>query len=411
MILCLDDIFSYFNLRPIVGRSSESPSDHRYNATMEYVNEEGKKLRKKDATIYYRNKAKKLIKVPGIQDSPTDVKNYLKTCLKLEIEISDVEIDNIWDELIKRNKVIIDALDQLKRESETDGDVWKTRAYAKAVKILNSLKIPIISGLQVQKIDGIGKGIAAHVDEIINTGGLKSQDERTADAVSRQTTMEKFLSIWGVGPKHAKAWYAKGHREIEDLAAEKLTEQQKVGIKYHTAINTKIPREKAEKLFTSLKTILIKKLKNIKIEMVGSYRRGAEEMGDIDVMISNRENNLDLDEIVTMLEQKDIIVERPVLGVEKFMGIASLSGNLFCRIDIRLVPYEEWGTSLLHHTGSDAFNKQLRQHASQLGYKLSEKGLFKLSVKDDGDERMEINDEKDVFKILEFPYVEPKQRT
>ncbi len=382
---------------------------------MEFLNSDGKKLRKKDKEIYYRLANQKLVKIPSVTSDTGDVKKFVMVCMKMDYANLDVKVvDEMWDQTLARNKMIVDALEDLKSEAETNGDIWKSRAYSKAIKILAALKIPIVSGTQAQKLDGVGPGIAAHITEIIKTGRLKSIEERSEDSIIRQITMEKFMSIWGVGPKHAKTWYTKGHRDIEDLVSEKLTEQQKVGVKYYEDLKLKIPRAEAEAIFSAIKYNINKKFPQSKVELVGSYRRGAEEMGDLDIMVSHDpkiKGGVALNIIINLLTEQGIVTDAPVLGAEKFMGIAiGHELKIFRRVDIRMVPVAEWGTSLLHHTGSDSFNKQIRLQASQMGYKLSEKGLFKLSVKDDGDELIPTLNEKDVLKILDIPYVEPKDR-
>jgi DNA polymerase/3'-5' exonuclease PolX len=382
---------------------------------MELYGPEGKKMKKKDKEVfYYPPSGKKLIKVPGMFDAAADVKNFAQFCLSISHpDVTSTEFEQAWSSALSRNDMVIEAMETLKRENESSGDVWKSRAYAKAVKSLKALKIPIVSGPQVMKIPGIGKGIASHIDEILKTGKLKSQEERLESSIQRQAVIEKFMSIWGVGSKTANVWYAKGHRDIEDLAAEKLTEQQKVGIKYIEDIKEKIPRAEAEEIFDKVKKVIIKLYPKSKVEMVGSYRRGAEILGDIDIIVSTSGKE-ELEKIINSLRDVEIITDAPSLGDEKFMGIALRSegpNEIHRRIDIRLVPIDEWGTALLHSTGPDTFNIQLRQQASQLGYKLSEKGLFRLSVQDDGDELIPTRTEADVFKELGIDFVEPEKRS
>ena len=64
----------------------------------------------------------------------------------------------------------------------------------------------------------------------------------------------------------------------------------------------------------------------------------------------------------------------------------------------------------MHATGPQAFNMQLREQASQMGYKLNEYGLFKLSTTDDEDERLPSHTEEEIFKELGMAYVEPEDR-
>ncbi len=389
---------------------------------MEFYGTEGKKLRKKDfetGDVYYYSPDEEYVKVPGLFSSEAAVKAFALRCVLVSFpEVTERDVDDVWSELMKRNVMIIKALEDLKRENELSGDssaIWKTKAYTSAINALKKLKIPIVSGDQVIKIKGIGKGIAAHIDEIISTGGLKSQDERAEESITRATTLEKFLAIWGVGPKHANAWYAKGHRDIEDLAGEKLTEQQKVGLRYYDDLKQRIPREEATRFYELISSSIHSIYPRAKVEIVGSYRREADTVGDIDIIFSIGDDStpeVALRLVIDQLMESGVVTDDPVCK-EKFMGVGivpSDSESTHRRIDIRVVPADEWGSSLLHHTGSDVFNKNMRLQASQMGYRLSEKGLVKLSVKDDGDELVPTRTERDVFNILGLPWVEPRDR-
>ena len=76
------------------------------------------------------------------------------------------------------------------------------------------------------------------------------------------------------------------------------------------------------------------------------------------------------------------------------------------RLDIRFVPYQSYGASILYFTGSQKFNTDMRNHAIKKGYSLSEYGLTRLS------DKVEIPcfTEEEVFKILKYPYKTPKER-
>ncbi len=76
------------------------------------------------------------------------------------------------------------------------------------------------------------------------------------------------------------------------------------------------------------------------------------------------------------------------------------------RFDIRWIPFESWGTGLLHSTGSDEFNKMIRGKLKSLGYTFSEHGLFNVDTK----EQIAMPKEEDIFKFLGMSYVRPADR-
>ena len=47
----------------------------------------------------------------------------------------------------------------------------------------------------------------------------------------------------------------------------------------------------------------------------------------------------------------------------------------FRRLDIRLLPYDQYYCGILYFTGSDQFNKAMRTHALEQGFTLNEYSL------------------------------------
>jgi DNA polymerase (family 10) len=73
-------------------------------------------------------------------------------------------------------------------------------------------------------------------------------------------------------------------------------------------------------------------------------------------------------------------------------------------INIRAVPKEEFGAGILYFTGPRSFEIFLRQEAKKKGYKLNRHGLF------DSEGKHIVKTEKDIFKKLDIPYIEPEER-
>lgn len=81
------------------------------------------------------------------------------------------------------------------------------------------------------------------------------------------------------------------------------------------------------------------------------------------------------------------------------------------RIDLRLVPYENYFGHVLYFTGSAESNKQMRNVAIEKGFKLSEYGLFRIGEDGKEAERPEsVSSEKDYFTLLGLPYKSPSER-
>lgn len=146
---------------------------------MELFNSEKKPLRKKDTESFYLDENKKMIRVPGMFDTSKEVFEYIKMCVNRSLPtVPESTIREVWKKAEESLSIIIDSLEQIKRENESNGDYFKVRAYARAIKQIERVKVPILSAEQALKIEGIGKGIASHIEEIIKGGGLKSLEER-----------------------------------------------------------------------------------------------------------------------------------------------------------------------------------------------------------------------------------------
>lgn len=185
---------------------------------------------------------------------------------------------------------------------------------------------------------------------------------------------------------------------------------QMVGLKYFKDIQERIPRKEIED-FEKLINLILKKKENIIFQICGSFRRGKETSGDIDILISNKENNKScILSFVKILIELDILVDHLTInGENKYMGIGKLPSKkykTFRRIDIKFVEMESYSASLLYFTGSANLNKEMRRKAIQKGYKLNEYGLYKK----DNNEKLNTPDEKSIFNFLEMDYLNPINR-
>jgi len=98
-----------------------------------------------------------------------------------------------------------------------------------------------------------------------------------------------------------------------------------------------------------------------KYEICGSWRRGKENVGDIDILVEKGSGKY--------LDLSGLNIDWA--GEEKIgFEIESM------HVDIKFVPKESWGAGLLHHTGPYGFNIKLRSMAKKKGWLLNEYGLF-----------------------------------
>ena len=69
------------------------------------------------------------------------------------------------------NVIIADELANLGALERCSGSSeWKVKAYTKAARLIDDLPYEVLNGTDLMKLDGIGKGIAEKIDEIIQYG-------------------------------------------------------------------------------------------------------------------------------------------------------------------------------------------------------------------------------------------------
>lgn len=130
----------------------------------------------------------------------------------------------------------------------------------------------------------------------------------------------------------------------------------------------------------------------------GSYRRGKPDCGDI--------------EIVFLAEDKSGVR----LAISQLFGTTADYGPIMhgpfrgVQFDLFIANTQEWGSMILHATGSGKFNMLMRARAKERGYKLNQYGLWERTS--EGDRRVIGGEsELDYFAGLGMRYVKPEDRS
>ncbi len=314
-------------------------------------------------------------------------------------------------------QIIINALDILRKRDVADNEKFKARAYQKVISQLKDYPNPITSYEDVQLIDGIGDKISQKIKEILETGSLKSA-ERAKENYNIDA-LDAFQNIYDVGPVKASQLVKEGITTIEQLRekvktdTKLLNKKQIIGLKYYEDLLERIPHKEIEE-HEDILNMLIPDESNFTIEIVGSYRRGAETSGDIDVLIrvphnqTAKETQAHFKMYVKLLEGFGYIEEILALGEKKCMAISRIYNGKARRLDLLLTPYDEYPYALLYFTGSDKFNVAFRQHATAQGYTMNEHKMTSTVL--DKPEPPKMLTEKDIFTFLKLQYVDPTQR-
>lgn len=312
---------------------------------------------------------------------------------------------------------------------EKSSNQFRLNQFKKALASINDYPHDITSGEQAKQLDGIGKGIADRIDEILQTGTVHdlAQTEMVQDPVVR--LINELTTVTGIGEANAKKFIEQGVTSLDDLRTKvakgqvKLTHHMEVGLKYYTDFQQRIPYNEV----LDLKQVLVGYVKDmcpdLIVEVCGSHRRQRPTSGDIDVLMTHRKiitdedlirsKNHYLKDIVSALKEIGFIVaDLTTQGDTKYMGVcAHPNVDIGRRIDIRFVPLECYYPALLYFTGSMMCNKLMRTVALEKGYTLNEYGLYRVvNGQKDTDQRIMVHSEQEVFDILGILYLEPKDR-
>ena len=316
------------------------------------------------------------------------------------------------------NAQIADVFEQMADLLEFQGaNAFRVRAYRNGARTIRDLTESVASivaedGSQLQKIDGIGKGVAEKCVTLIESGEIPQLNELKEQVPE---SVLALLRIPGLGPKKAavlfkelniasleqlKAACEEGRvRELKGFAAK--TEKAILdGMSIAEAANQRIYWSDADEIVQAVLEHL-KRCKSIRqIEPAGSYRRGRETVGDLDFLVEST----DPDEVMDRLSEYPGISETIGRGDTK-MSVRLGTG---LQIDLRVVPNESFGAALQYFTGSKDHNVVLRGRAKQNGLKVNEWGVFRA----EGDQETYIagKTEKEVYAALDFPVFSPELR-
>lgn len=347
-------------------------------------------------------------------ESPkTEKKGQYKTDLKVSPDIKPMA--SIAHPLPsgRLNEKFIELMEKLADIMLKQGEPFRARAYQKAQETIMAFPDDILSPEQLTGKPGIGSTIMDKLTEYMQTGTLKVLEREKNNPVNI------LADVYGIGPKKAKELVDKGVTTIAQLRenTQMLNDVQKVGLRYYEDILKRIPRseiEEYESIFDTnfiFATLLKEPNDDPRFEVVGSYRRGAQNSGDIDVIITAKDPKVFVRFIDTLINQK-IILEVLSRGPTKCLVIAKIpSSDSARRVDFLYSTPEEYPFSVLYFTGSKIFNTVMRHQALQMGLTMNEHGLYKMEGKKKGEKVAHtFKDEKDIFNYLHMAYKSPVER-
>uniref|UniRef100_A0A8C8MLW8 DNA polymerase n=1 Tax=Oncorhynchus tshawytscha TaxID=74940 RepID=A0A8C8MLW8_ONCTS len=217
-----------------------------------------------------------------------------------------------------------------------------------------------------------------------------------------------------------------GFRTLEDIRTKaNLNHSQIIGLKHYDDFLDRMPREEAAAIEETVKEAAQFLDPGLLAMACGSYSRGKDTCGDVDVLISHPDGKSHrgvFSKVLQSLHQSGFLTDDLVSHEEsgehkKYMGVCRLPGpgRLHRRLDVIVVPYGEFACSLMYFTGSAHFNRSMRALAKAHVFCLSEHSLNsdmlrQGSLKVYGGTPRPTLTEKDFFTHLGISFREPQER-
>ena len=308
----------------------------------------------------------------------------------------------------------------------TGANGFRVNAHTKVARVVEGLASDlgdIARGekamAELQKLDGIGKSSAEKIVAFVANGAVPELDELRAAVPDGLRTV---MQVPGLGPKTVRRfWQEASVESLADLEAAladgRLEALPRMGRKTIDNIRASIDFMKsagdrrrlgvalplAERVVAVMEAVPGMR----QVAWAGSLRRGQETIGDVDILVST-----DDPEAASAAFRELPGVSRVLVAGETKSSVRLEEG---IQVDLRVVPEEVWGATLLYFTGSKDHNVALRERAIARGLRLNEYGLF---PEDDeaappqqrGIAPVAASSEAEIYEALALPWIPPELR-
>jgi DNA polymerase (family 10) len=320
------------------------------------------------------------------------------------------------------NAQIADVLEELADLLEFQGaNAFRVRAYRNSARAVRDLPESVASIVaddphRLEKVEGIGKSTAEKCVVLVQTGKLPQLQELLKEVPE---SILAILRIPGLGPKRAAIL----HKELKISTLDQLKaaceegEVRKLkgfgeksekaildGMGIAAAAHERVYWATADQMASELREHMSACKAVKKLELAGSYRRGRDTVGDLDLLVVAGDVKAAMDHFGKFPDADQVIAR----GETKMSIRVAHSPRVKFQIDMRVVPGESFGAALQYFTGSKEHNVVLRKMARERGLKINEYGVFR--VKGEKEKYIAGKTEEDVYATLNLPWFPPEIR-
>ena len=276
------------------------------------------------------------------------------------------------------NDDVVRFLEAIANTLEIKGErPYRIRAYreaARQVDVLEEDVTAVAAERRLTAIPRVGASLAARMQEFIETGESSFLADLQRDTPA---TLLDLLELPGFGPRRVAAVHRElGVTTLDELAAAAATgrlrslraigprlEQSIVrGIEVVKERRRRVPLLLARPLAEALRTELAAALPGWPVAIVGSVRRMAERVGDIDLLVGAPDAATVLDAFAA-LSDITALQERSATT-----AVGATRSGTSCHVIV--APPSSWGAALVATTGSHAHRRRLLALPGAAGWQL-----------------------------------------
>jgi len=314
------------------------------------------------------------------------------------------------------NSELARAFDRIADLLDLDGaDGFRVNTYRRAARTIRSCTedIAVIAAEnRLTDLAGIGKSTAQKILQFLSTSHIDILDELDAKF---PPGLCDLMGVPGMGPKKVALIHSTlGVKDVDDLKRViESGELEKVpgmgaatvkkiaeGIKFRESFGERTPLGIALPVAEGFAEKVRALPGVIRAEIAGSLRRGAETIGDIDIVCSAALGQPVIDAFTKFHGVKKVLAS----GSTKASVVAKLESGRELQIDLRVVEGDAFGAAMQYFTGSKEHNVRLRERAIGKKWSLNEYGLW------DGEKRIAGTEETHIYEKLGLPFIPPEIR-
>jgi DNA polymerase IV len=364
------------------------------------------------------------------------------------------------------NEDFLEQLKKIRTARTLIDDEIGVRAYSTMIASIAAYPFKLSHPRELAQLPGCDEKTALLFVEWKNTGNIQAVEDYEKDEAMK--VLRSFYDIWGVGAKTARNFFYNNHwTELDDIIEfgwNDLDRVQQIGVKYYDEFLVPIPRPEVEQIASVVREHAVRlRDDRITVTIVGGYRRGKAESGDVDMIVSHPDLEATsglIREIVESLEEAEWITHTLTMSLtntnrgQHALPFRSVKGagvgfdtldkalvvwqnpewptreqdvtdnpkaknpSIHRRVDIIIAPWRTVGCAVMGWSGGTTFQRDLRRYAKAIkGWKFDSSGIRSRSTGEtiwleglEGVDGSPEDAEKAVFQGLGLEYIPPEYR-